>query len=137
MSLISWNCRGLGKASTLNRLRKLISQFHPSIFFLQETKCSSSRSISFCSKLSFKNFWVVDSVGLKGGLLLFWDDNVTLSVLSSCQNWIFCKVIMKNGYNFLLSCVYGPPKLQDRVEFWNQLRDFNPQNDPLDNYRGF
>lgn len=59
-----------------------------------------------------------------------WDDTVKLTVISSSQNWIFCNVVMLNGANSLLSCVYGPPKVQDRDTLWDHLQHINPTDDP-------
>lgn len=130
MSLLSWNCRGLGKLSARKRLQRLISQFKPSIFFLQETKISSSKCCSLGSSFMFKNFFAVDPIGLKGGLLLCWDDDVKLTVISSSHNWIFCKVVMLNETSFFLSCVYGPRKVHDREILWDHLHVINPSDEP-------
>jgi exonuclease III len=42
MKLLSWNCRGLGKASAVRALRKLILTHRPDMVFLTETKLQGS-----------------------------------------------------------------------------------------------
>lgn len=130
MSVLSWNCRGLGKPSARKRLTKLIAQLKPSIFFVQETKCSTSKVCTLCSSFMFRNFFVVDPLDLKGGLLLCWDDSVKVFVISSSHNWIFCKVVMMNGFSFYLSCVYGPPKVHERNILWDHLYSIDEDNQP-------
>ena len=38
MSLLSWNCRGLGNPQTVNALKKVIRLEDPNLVFLMETK---------------------------------------------------------------------------------------------------
>ena len=47
MRTIAWNCRGVGRASTVRALKELIRESNPDIVFLSETKIKSMRLIRF------------------------------------------------------------------------------------------
>ena len=53
----------------------------PDIVFLIETKCTSAKMEMWRVKLGFSCKLVVDSVGRSGGLCLFWNDCVTVSLV--------------------------------------------------------
>lgn len=129
MKLISWNCRGLGKASTRNRLRKLIFQFYPCVLFLQETKCSSSRLSFLCNGGCFDNYFCVEPRGSKGGLCILWKKHVNVNVISSSDYWIDCNISTADK-SFYLTAVYGPPKLQQRHILWDHITKTNISDAP-------
>lgn len=72
MSVLSWNCRGLGHPRTVQVLLDLARCKKPSIIFLIETLCNKSKLDSIKLKLGFDGLFVVDRVGRSGGLGLFW-----------------------------------------------------------------
>lgn len=79
MRLLSWNCRGLGEASTISQLKESQRLYLPDMTFVCETKQKSSFVKTVCRKLKCKENWeVVDPIGKKGGLLLFWGDNISV-----------------------------------------------------------
>ena len=43
MSLISWNCRGLGNPRTIKALQKVIQREEPILVFLMETKLNKEK----------------------------------------------------------------------------------------------
>ena len=72
MSIICWNCRGLGSDSTVGELRWLVKLYRPSLLFLSETKMRDSRVKNFMWSLGFSGCFAISSEGLSGGLALFW-----------------------------------------------------------------
>lgn len=72
MSLLAWNCRGLGRPSTVRNLKGLIRKHSPTGLFLCETKSSKDKLERIQRKLLFDNLFVVEADNHKGGLALFW-----------------------------------------------------------------
>lgn len=125
-SIISWNCRGIGVAQTVRALRDLVSRYTPSIIFLCETKAKKNKLDHLCRALSFDKCFVVDAVGRSGGLALFWKDNVSISILSSCKNFIHSRVnINAMNFDFLLTGVYGDIDAICRRRIWDKISSFH------------
>lgn len=76
MSMLSWNLRGLGNHRSVQVLKDLLHFKRPKIVFVMETKINGARLNYICDVLGFNNFFAVDSIGLSGGLGLFWNDNM-------------------------------------------------------------
>lgn len=60
MSLLAWNCRGLGKPRTVQFLKEIVQQLKPSLIFLSETLAKKDRVDKICKALNFAGCWVVD-----------------------------------------------------------------------------
>jgi hypothetical protein len=82
MNALVWNCWGLGNPQTVHDLCSLVQQHHPKLVFLSETKMSNSRASNLRCRLGLRNYLAVSSNGLSGGLALFWDENLDISLLS-------------------------------------------------------
>ena len=72
MSLVSWNCRGLGNPRAIRFLKDLLVQKRPSFVFLCETFCGWDKVEQVRAVLDFEGCFVVDAVGHSGGLVMFW-----------------------------------------------------------------
>jgi len=44
MSLVAWNCRGVGSPSTIPDLKYLVRHFNPDLLFLSETLAHRNKS---------------------------------------------------------------------------------------------
>ncbi|GLT69910.1 hypothetical protein SLA2020_420220 [Shorea laevis] len=76
MSLLSWNCRGLGNSRTVRDLRQMVEEKKPRILFLMETRIRQHRMQNIRKTLGFAGMLAVDPVGTGGGLALLWrNDN--------------------------------------------------------------
>ena len=64
MSLLSWNCRGLGNQQTVNTLKKIIKAQVPNLVFLMETKSDIGWMEYVREQCQFKNGLFVPSDGL-------------------------------------------------------------------------
>ena len=64
----------------------------PDIIFLSETKIKTPKVKSICDRLKFVDSWRVDSVGIFGGLALFWRMGVDLEVVFFYENMIVALV---------------------------------------------
>jgi exonuclease III len=81
MSLFSVNCRGVGNASTVQELRDFVTKFAPSILCIQETQISSSRVEALARTFGFDHSFAVSSDGRRGGLGIFWNNNLKIDIL--------------------------------------------------------
>lgn len=81
MSCLSWNCRGLGNATTVKELRDLVKQLSPSVLCVLETQVNKSRVEGLKSTLGFDNAFAVSSSGRSGGLGIFWNKEINIEIL--------------------------------------------------------
>jgi hypothetical protein len=124
MRLLSWNCRGIGRAPTARSLKALVRDEGPDVLFLAETKVSSPRLEKLKVGMGFSNFFCVDSEGKAGGLAIFWKLGVELEVVFSNSHIIAALVYSDPPDNvWLLLAVYGPPYFSKRKKFWNLMED--------------
>ena len=70
MSLLSWNCRGLGNLRTVKALEKVVKKEEPKIVFLMETKSKREWLEKVKDRCKMKHGLIVSSDGSKGGLAL-------------------------------------------------------------------
>lgn len=82
MTLLSFNCRGLGNFSAVNSLRNLIRREAPSIIFLSETKLSSSEFHKIRDILGDFHSIAMDYVERSGVLPMMWHRDVVVDLLS-------------------------------------------------------
>lgn len=79
--------------------------------------------------LHFQNSSYVDPEGTAGGLALWWTDEVILDVRFKTKNLMKCVVSwprIKNSW--MVTFVYAPPVWNQRVAFWNVLKDIAKEN---------
>ncbi|KAL0433134.1 UNVERIFIED_CONTAM: hypothetical protein Slati_2647700 [Sesamum latifolium] len=77
MSLLAWNCQGLGSPWIVQNLGAIILDHHHTLVFLAETKCSSRQIDTL--KCRFDMHGVnVDSIRKTSGIALFWDKNIEI-----------------------------------------------------------
>lgn len=88
MSLISYNCRGLGNPRSVGRLKTLLGKENSDVVFLMETKLGADRMSSVQNKLQMQKGYHVDAMGRSGGMSILWSDNVDINVLSSFSHYI-------------------------------------------------
>ncbi|KAH0996802.1 hypothetical protein GBA52_020666 [Prunus armeniaca] len=91
MSHLSWNCRGLGRALIVQKLRELIHSHAPSMVFLMEAKLNNHRVSMLKRQLGFFKGFCVDLVGLAGGLTLWWSPEANLAnfALVNSPPWLY------------------------------------------------
>ena len=71
MSLLLWNCHGLGNPRIENEIVSLIQAKDPSIVFIVETWADEVRLDRTLSKINFDKKCVVPRQNRGGGLVLF------------------------------------------------------------------
>ncbi|KAF7802375.1 ribonuclease H [Senna tora] len=78
----------------------------------------------------FDYSFCIDPVGSKGGLGIWWNKHIQVTVLQSSHNWIHLKITNVTNHQFYFTGVYGAPVRSEREKVWQFLRDLNIQNDP-------
>ena len=71
MSLLCWNCRGLGNQRTENQLAELVWAKDPSIVFLAKTWTDEARLIFIQDRLKFKHRFIAPRRNKSGGLVMY------------------------------------------------------------------
>jgi hypothetical protein len=123
MSLFSVNCRGAGNASTVRELRDFVNKFAPSILCIQDTQISKNRVESLASSLGFDQAYAVGSDGRSGGLGLFWNNDINITVLGYSKYHIDVSVTGIGVDQWRLTSVYGEAQTNERYKTWDMLRD--------------
>ena len=80
MSLLSWNCRGLGNLRTVKALEKVVKNEDPNIVFLMETKSDREWMELVKDRCKMKRGLIVPSNGSKGGLAMLWKEGIKVDV---------------------------------------------------------
>jgi hypothetical protein len=114
MSIMSWNYRGLGQLITVQEFTRLVHKFCPKIVFIYKIRQQKGQVSNLCGRIFLKNALVVDGHGKGGGLVLFWDESIKLTMLSYGLHYI--NTLVRDGDHHA-SCwgtfVYGEPHTQD------------------------
>lgn len=89
-----FNCRGCGRPEAVNEINNLVKLYHPCLVFLSETKLSATRAQDLRFRFGISNAFAVKSVGLSGGLVLFWNNDSVVSLKSFSNSHI--DVVVQN-----------------------------------------
>lgn len=130
MSLIGFNCRGLGNTAAVNSLRNLIRREAPSLIFLSETKLSCGEMMKVKAKVSGYNGLAVDSCGRSGGVALLWREDIVVELRSMSIHHV--DVWVRDGLGgkeWRFTGFYGWPEVQKRHLSWKLLEELAGQVD--------
>lgn len=129
MSILAWNCHGLGYPRTVHELKEIITKKQPQFVFVMETKVARTRAESLKISLGFDNLFYVDSRGLSGGLALFWKGRNIASLISYSHNHIDISVNNGDGKSWRLTGFYGFPNRNERKKSWDLLCSLKNNSD--------
>jgi len=76
MSLVAWNCRGVGSPSATPDLKYLVRHFNPDLLFLSETLAHRNKIEELRFLLDYDCCFPVDRTGISRGLALFWHNSL-------------------------------------------------------------
>lgn len=122
MSLIAWNCRGLGKPRAVRFLKEIVHQIKPSFVFLSETLSTKNKVETVCKELHFAGCWVVEAEGHSGGIALLWKNEGACRVTAANKHFIDFEVENDQVGRWRYTGFYGCPEAGRRSESWNMLR---------------
>ncbi|CAH9096607.1 unnamed protein product [Cuscuta europaea] len=129
MSILRWNCRGLGNTVTLQVLADIVHQQSAVVIFFMEMKLRRSRIEDLFRPLGFHRSFVRDSDGCGGGLALGWKEYVCIDIISSCNHYIDAKICLQTvGQEWRMTDFYGYPESSRRREAWALLRSLEGIN---------
>lgn len=126
MRIVVWNVRGLNAPARRNAVFQVVSTVSPSIVCLQETKLEvvSQAIVQHCLGNKFERFFYLPAAGTRGGILLAWDESVTmLSRPHYTPNSLTALVQSLGAREWWMTCVYGPQEDSAKVEFMQELVD--------------
>ena len=85
MTILAWNCRGMGSALAGKILADEVREKDPLLVFLAETKTGESKMRRIRNKMKYTQGITVQSDGRSGGLAMMWKEGVDIR-LRSCSN---------------------------------------------------
>ena len=88
MSVLAWNCRGLGASLVVCTLIEVVKQKNLVVIFLVKVKASIDRMKGFQNKLGFTQGIIVPSDGRNGGLALLWREGTDIRFKSCFHSHI-------------------------------------------------
>ena len=122
MKILSWNCRGLSRASIVRHLRLLIRDNSPDVLFLSETKSPPPQVTSILNRLGFFFMTQFAPTGSSGRLILTWRPRVELECfISNKHNNSTWSYLDPPNSPWILSCIYGPLDKRDKLAFWDSF----------------
>lgn len=101
--------------------------FKPSIIGLMEIKIDKIRLDIIRCKLGFKHGFVVDRVGIGGGLALWWKEEVDIHIRSYSKFHIDAWI--GNQISSRITLFYGSPYTQLRHRSWDLLATLADMSD--------
>jgi exonuclease III len=123
MSILSWNCRGLGNPRVVRDLHHMVKEKKPTMVFIMETKVHDKNLDFLRINLGMHNMFVVDSVGKSKGLILLWRDNFRVEIQNYSRQHINVIICTKeNSLVWKFTGFYGHPEVAKRREAWGLLR---------------
>ncbi|XP_042942912.1 uncharacterized protein LOC122277098 [Carya illinoinensis] len=129
MSVLVWNCRGLGNPRTLSVLRNLTKDKWPNLVFLVETKSRKSRLEEVRRSLKLEGCFAVDCVGMSGGIALLWRETWQVKIINYTR-WHISALIQEGdlGPTWQFTGFYGHPESAKRNSSWQLLQMLKPPN---------
>jgi hypothetical protein len=82
-----------------------------------------------CHKLGFHNAFGVSSQGFSGGLVLMWQDELSIVIKTYSKSHVDVWITEADGKLWRFTSFTGEPKRAQRKESWQLLHFFHKEND--------
>ncbi|XP_075675072.1 uncharacterized protein LOC142644317 [Castanea sativa] len=129
MSILNWNCRGLGNPRTVNALLRALDKEDPICVFLMETKLTTDQLNAKKQGCAYNQGIAVSSKGSSGGLALLWKSDAKVHIKKISRWFIDAHVVCKTtGLTWRLTGFYGQPDTSKREETWTLLESLGRYN---------
>jgi len=128
MSIMSWNCRGLGNPSAVPTLRDLARKYRLDVLFLCETLVHANKIEEIRIRLGFDAAFAVDSIGISGGLAILWKHPFGCNLINYSHNFINMEVTHPHHPRWRFTGFHGCPENDRRRESWDMLRTLAQDN---------
>nr|XP_023887421.1 uncharacterized protein LOC111999528 [Quercus suber] len=122
MTILAWNCRGLGSALAVRTLADEVRSHDPLLIFLAETKTGESRMKGIRNKLEYTQGITVPSDGRSGGLAMMWKEGSDVRFRSCSNSHIDVEVHgSSTSTPWRATGFYGHPDAGKRFISWQLL----------------
>ncbi|TXG57064.1 hypothetical protein EZV62_018377 [Acer yangbiense] len=119
----------MGNTRTISALKRIIQKFSPELVFLSETKVKGVIAKSAKKRLGFENGFSVDCSGKSGGLILLWNSDCKVSLLSHSKGHIDVRVERDGEPTWRFSGFYGCLNQINKRDSWELLRRLRSVDD--------
>lgn len=86
---------------------------------------AANKLLGMAAKLGFDSSFMVEPLGLEGGLLLVWNkDRIKLRIVCHNTQTIDCDILNGVGATFRVSFAYVRPNHQAKELFWQSCKDY-------------
>ncbi|CAM8915895.1 unnamed protein product [Rhodiola kirilowii] len=120
MTMLVWNCRGLGTPSAVRALRDVIRTSCPLVVGLIETKANNKKCEHIRLKVGFQSCFCVPAQGKSGGLALLWKADIDVCLMTF--SFYHIDFIIRSTSTFRVTLFYGSPQGHLRYKSWELLR---------------
>ncbi|XP_021732105.1 uncharacterized protein LOC110698909 [Chenopodium quinoa] len=131
MSVLAWNCRGMGNPRTVQRLCKWSQKYSPNILFISETKIESRIVEDLRGRLGFHGAFGVSSNGRSGGLCVFWREKVDFKLISYSQHDICGDIWSEGKVLWRFVGIYGWARIEEKPNTWKLMRQLREDDVPI------
>ncbi|KAI3436988.1 Toprim domain-containing protein [Psidium guajava] len=129
MSIMAWNCQGLGTPLTVQALRATMAQEKPNLVFLCETKNQEMVVQRVRKRLKFQHQFIINPTGMSGGLALFWNEEAGVNIFTATENFIDIQYEdASQKIPFRVTFIYAPATYKERLKVWDDIKLLKPLN---------
>ena len=128
MTILAWNCRGMGSTPAVHALTDEVKGCDPMLVFLAETKANRNRIKGLQRKLGLTQGITVPADGRSGGLAMLWKEGSDVRFKSCSNSHIDMVVCEGSGAQpWRATGFYGHPDSGMRSISWNLLESLKKQ----------